>query len=148
MKQAGFDDAPVLTGSITHLVGNQRIAEEKTRNFLRYRALYPECRFVFVGDNGQGDIDAGKSLTSERGVEAVFIHDIFSNGAIDSPQVPYRHAECVEAGLHLFQTYAGAAAYAATRGLIDPAAAVRVIEACLGDLQACCHHGERSSYMC
>jgi len=32
------------------------IAQTKYKNFERYARLYPEFSFVFIGDNGQGDV--------------------------------------------------------------------------------------------
>ena len=59
------------------------MARQKFRNFEEFSALWPECSFIFVGDNGQGDVRVGElmlsrqSLTgrkiSER-VDGVFIH--------------------------------------------------------------------------
>lgn len=52
------------------------MAEKKYQNFLEYSQLYPEYSFVFVGDNGQGDLSAGARMVVRHPdrVEAVFIH--------------------------------------------------------------------------
>lgn len=52
------------------------MAERKFCNFTDYARLYPEYSFVFVGDNGQGDLAAGIRMVASRPdvVEAIFIH--------------------------------------------------------------------------
>ncbi|EGD77979.1 hypothetical protein PTSG_09612 [Salpingoeca rosetta] len=35
---------------------NSRISSTKVRNVVRYSLLFPECRFVWFGDSGQGDV--------------------------------------------------------------------------------------------
>lgn len=53
------------------------LAAKKVDNWLQYAALYPEFEYVFIGDNGQGDVlTAETMLKSNVGdrVEAVFIH--------------------------------------------------------------------------
>ena len=135
MEELGFENAPILTGSITQLVAHRSMGEEKARNFQKYRRLYPECSFVFVGDNGQGDIDAVKVLIADpsAGVVGGFIHDIYPSST--EGERPHRLDECEQAGIVLFQTYAGAAAAAARAGLIDLQAAVRVVEVTLQGLR-------------
>lgn len=53
------------------------LAEKKVLNFTQYAAMYPEFEFVFIGDNGQGDVLTAESMMksniSDR-IEAVFIH--------------------------------------------------------------------------
>jgi len=135
MEEMGFGNPTILTGSITQLVGHRSMGEEKARNYQKYRRLYPECLFVFVGDNGQGDIDAGKVLLADEtaGVAGVFIHDIYAPAS--QGEKPHRLDECEQAGIVLFQTYAGAAAAAAKAGLMELQAAMRVVEVTLRDLR-------------
>jgi phosphatidate phosphatase APP1 len=51
---------------------------KKFQNFQEYVTLYPEYSFVFIGDNGQGDLDAAKLMMHHyRGrVKAVFIQRV------------------------------------------------------------------------
>lgn len=50
----------------------------KMENFTRFASLYPEFKFVFFGDSGQGDaLLAAKLLESFPGrVLGTFIHDV------------------------------------------------------------------------
>ncbi|WP_437937662.1 phosphatase domain-containing protein [Sorangium sp. So ce341] len=118
--------ATVLAGSFTRLIGNRAIAEKKLENFLEYRRLYPEYGFVFVGDSGQGDIHFGQRMLefAPESVQAIFIHDVVAT--------PERaRQELAVGGVHLFDTYLGAAAVALERGLLGPEGAARVAEAAL-----------------
>ncbi|WP_437724322.1 phosphatase domain-containing protein [Sorangium sp. So ce861] len=118
--------ATVLAGSFSRLIGNRAIAEKKLENFLEYRRLYPEYGFVFVGDSGQGDIHFGQRMLelAPEAVQAIFIHDVVAT--------PERaRQELAVGGVHLFDTYLGAAAVALERGLLGPEGAARVAEAAL-----------------
>ena len=42
----------VLAGSVSTGLNHSRIAKMKLRNFVLHKSMYPECKFVFVGDNG------------------------------------------------------------------------------------------------
>ncbi|WP_437570369.1 phosphatase domain-containing protein [Sorangium sp. So ce542] len=118
--------ATVLAGSFTRLIGNRAIAEKKLENFLEYRRLYPEYGFVFVGDSGQGDIHFGQRMLelAPASVRAIFIHDVVATSE-------RARQELAVGGVHLFDTYLGAAAVALERGLLGPEGAARVAEAAL-----------------
>ncbi|EGZ30120.1 hypothetical protein PHYSODRAFT_553269 [Phytophthora sojae] len=81
----------------------------KRFNFVRFKRVFAEHRFVFVGDNGQGDIDLGKELLKNPhlySVSAVLIHDIIRNHATGKlNQHSYRGKECNQSGIHSFRTY-------------------------------------------
>ncbi|WP_437547742.1 phosphatase domain-containing protein [Sorangium sp. So ce367] len=124
LAERGQLTATVLAGSFTRLIGNRTIAEKKLENFLEYRRLYPEYDFVFVGDSGQGDIHFGQRMleVAPEAVKAVFIHDV-----VATPDLARR--ELAASGVHLFDTYIGAALTALERGLLGPEGAARVAEA-------------------
>lgn len=131
LAERGQLTATVLTGSFTRLIGNRTIAEKKLENFLEYRRLYPEYDFVFVGDSGQGDIHFGQRMLelAPGAVKAVFIHDV-----VATPDLARR--ELAASGVHLFDTYIGAALVALERGLLGPEGAARVAEAALAAFAA------------
>lgn len=105
---------------------------------MRYQRMFAEHQFVFVGDNGQGDIDLGKQLLAspERfGVTSVLIHDVIrSHVRLPRGHAPlsrsqsYRWKECQQFGLRLFRTYIGASLELHQRGMLPLAAVVRVVE--------------------
>lgn len=95
------------------------MATKKLQNFLEYCRLYPEYSFVFIGDNGQGDLRAGARMLDEHPdlIEAVFIHivqPVDKTHGIDH----YRSLRPeVRRKLVLFRDYADAALAAVERGL-------------------------------
>uniref|UniRef100_K3XAC5 Phosphatidate phosphatase APP1 catalytic domain-containing protein n=1 Tax=Globisporangium ultimum (strain ATCC 200006 / CBS 805.95 / DAOM BR144) TaxID=431595 RepID=K3XAC5_GLOUD len=82
LRACGFTNFTLLMGSLTNVLGSRRIASGKLKNFTRFKRIFCEHRFIFVGDNGQGDIDLGKALLknpSLYAVSAVLIHDVIRN---------------------------------------------------------------------
>ncbi|KAJ0402067.1 hypothetical protein P43SY_009272 [Pythium insidiosum] len=83
LRKCGFFHFTLLMGRLSSAVlGPQRIAAGKLENFVQFRRLFAEHRFVFVGDNGQGDIDLGKALLRDParfGEVVVLIHDVIRN---------------------------------------------------------------------
>ena len=110
----GLPAHSVMTGHILNLATKGRIAERKMANFDRSRRLFPECAVVFIGDNGQADVEVGRAMLARDPdhVRAVFIHNVTQQG----PDV--REALASE-GIWLFDTYAEAAAHAHELGLIS-----------------------------
>ncbi|NTX62287.1 DUF2183 domain-containing protein [Myxococcus sp. CA051A] len=121
LRKHGVPPHVVLSGSLTHLLGNSRIAAKKFDNFQRYVRVFPEYGFVFVGDSGQGDVEFGdKMLTAApHAVHAVFIHDV-----VDTPETTRRAWR--EKRIHFFDTYVGAALEAFALGLISRDGLARV----------------------
>jgi hypothetical protein len=100
---------------------------------VRFKRVFAEHRFVFVGDNGQGDIDLGKELLQKPhlyAVSAVLIHDVIRTHATGKPlsQHSYRGKECNQSGIHSFRTYIGASFHLYVLGLLPLAAVVRVVD--------------------
>lgn len=119
-----------------------------TQNFTRFKRVFCEHRFIFVGDNGQGDIDLGKAMLQNPplySVSAVLIHDIIRNHTpapntkstrnaqqrpplLASKAQSYRWRECDKHGITMFRTYIGASFRLYTMGILSLDAVVRVIE--------------------
>ncbi|KAG6961439.1 hypothetical protein JG688_00009077 [Phytophthora aleatoria] len=130
LRACGFQHFTLLMGRFANMWGSQRIASGKLRNFVRFKRVFAEHRFVFVGDNGQGDIDLGKELLKNPhlyAVSAVLIHDVIRNHKPLS-QHSYRGKECNQSGIHSFRTYIGASFHLYVLGLLPLAAVVRVVE--------------------
>ena len=62
----------------------QTLGVKKLSRFREYAAIYPECCFVYVGDNGQGDVMAAEILTSSMRQGAVEGSDSTISGPIQS----------------------------------------------------------------
>lgn len=119
--RAGVPPSAILTGSLFALTSHARMAGRKLEMFTRYRALFPEYDFIFIGDNGQGDAEFGRRMLemAPNEVAAVFIHDV--TGAEHRATTTW-----VEDGLIYFDTYIGAAIEAWQKGLITRAGVNRV----------------------
>jgi len=55
----------------------QIVGQEKYRRFKQYSQIFPEYRLIFIGDNGQGDLIAGKMMLQDQADCLVCIHNIF-----------------------------------------------------------------------
>lgn len=114
------------------------IIAAKLANYRRFLALYPEHRFVFIGDNGQGDVFVAADIAAEAGPSASvtgLIHivqpiDVVPRGRLADPAAWRAH------GVVFFDTYIGAALACCERGLIDRQALARVAVAALEDWRA------------
>ncbi len=125
----GLEDSVLLTGSFIHQFVNRLIFAKKWSNFERYQNIYPEFDFVLFGDSGQADPGLLASLVQAHPgrILAAMIHDVVRSSAAVR-QV------WAEKGVFFFDTYAGAAAELTRRGLLDPTAARRVLEAARREL--------------
>ena len=126
LRDCGFVGATLLMGSFRTLIGSKRMARQKMQNFQQYKKIFPDYRFIFIGDNGQADIDLGKMLLDNGEVSHVWIHDIIRRS---KGKVPYRCDECRAANIELFTSYIGAALLAVEKGIFEPDALVRVVDA-------------------
>ena len=77
----GEQPGDLLTDILPH--GQEdKIAEVKFMNFLSFASVYPEYRFVFVGDSGQADALTAQRIVESGAVEGgprvitTFIHDL------------------------------------------------------------------------
>ena len=60
------------------------IANKKIESYLNYQKIYPEYKFIFFGDLGQGDIIVAKELLKNNTL-IVVLHDIYRNNEWISP---------------------------------------------------------------
>lgn len=123
LRRAGISTASVLTGGFRSLLTHDVMAAKKLQNIAHYRLLFPEYRLVFLGDSGQGDIAVGEQLRAlyPDHVDAVLIHDV-----VDMPAE--RRAAYAEAGIHVHDTYVGAASVLRGLGLISDAGLAGVVD--------------------
>ncbi|WP_256841792.1 diacylglycerol kinase family protein [Ornithinimicrobium cryptoxanthini] len=114
LAELGLPPHSVMTGHLLNVATKGRIAERKMANFDRSRLLFPECQVVFIGDNGQADVEVSRAMLARdpEHVRAVFIHHV-------SPVGPDVRASLAAEGIWLFDTYADAAARAHELGLIS-----------------------------
>lgn len=122
LRNLGFATPTILPGSLGKSLSTARISAKKVENFLQYRRIYPEFDFVFAGDSGQGDVDFGRRILTDRAVKAVFIHDVVKTPS--SERLALRRKK-----ICFFDTYAGAAVEAFREGILPRDAVGRVVEA-------------------
>eukprot|EP00403_Amphidinium_massartii_P000584 CAMPEP_0178376262 /NCGR_PEP_ID=MMETSP0689_2-20121128/3311_1 /TAXON_ID=160604 /ORGANISM="Amphidinium massartii, Strain CS-259" /LENGTH=833 /DNA_ID=CAMNT_0019996277 /DNA_START=50 /DNA_END=2552 /DNA_ORIENTATION=- len=93
---------------------------QKVRCFTQYAELYPEYKFVFVGDNGQADVLAAELMQQHSDqVLGCFMQEVIpieeTLSTLDAPDVAKWKAK----GIHFFQSYVGAALSAHAADLIS-----------------------------
>ena len=101
------------------------LAVTKYENFVQFASLYPEFTFVFIGDNGQGDVMAAAMMAAKLGarLECVFIKQVqpvhrTPGWSLDARDKWKKFV--------FFQTFIGAALEAAKRGLIHSSGVQRI----------------------
>ena len=59
---------------------SEPLAVKKFENFCEYLALYPEFSFIFIGDNGQGDVRTAEMVLSDPrysgNLQRTYIHEV------------------------------------------------------------------------
>ncbi len=115
------------------------MANQKFKNFCEYSKLYPEYSFVFIGDNGQGDVQAAEMMIkhAKGRVEAVFIHKVqklhLTPGYEDGSREKWERM-----GIVFFKTYIGACLEACKRGLVSTRGLQAVARAAVRDFPRLC----------
>ena len=124
LAELGLPPHSVLGGSLLNLHTKTVMAERKLQNMHRDRQLFPECRMVFIGDSGQADGQVGAEMhrIDPEHIVATFLHNV-------TDLTPQEREEYAAQGVHVFDTYAGAAAHALRLGLIRADQARTVVEA-------------------
>jgi len=124
------------------------MANKKVQNFLEFSALYPEYTFVFIGDNGQGDVSAAEKMIQSHKdrIEAVFIHKVqdltktpgFKDGSIQLWE---------DLGIVFFETYVGAALEACKRKLLRPSGLQMVANKAVQEFTKLKFHNEEQRFL-
>jgi hypothetical protein len=128
----------------------QTLAAKKLSRFREYAALYPEAGFVYVGDNGQGDVLCAETLISSldgsdikdnRNILACFIHKVAPTMSTLSM---YRKEDSSEEdlkkewgrkGISLDRTHLGMAKKALEMGLIDKHDMRRIVSSAITEFR-------------
>lgn len=128
LARMGVGPCTILAGGMLDFRSNEAMAAGKRANFDAYRPLFPEYRFVFLGDSGQGDVIFGRGIRKDHPelVPLVLIHDVVATPA-------EKRAEIAQEGVIHVDTWLGGAVEARTRGLISEEGLARVAEATLAD---------------
>ena len=135
---------PVLYGSVSEWVIQNKKGLRKFNNFERLLRQDPTgniMRYVFCGDVGELDEEAGETILREypEVVLAVFLHVVSaeppSNYPPDGLDIPPSRLINGRPLVH-FRTYVGAANLALKFGLLEPDALIRVIREAESDLKS------------
>lgn len=119
---AGITSTHVMTGRLWALRSKDAMAARKLANIDSYAHLFPEYPLVFIGDSGQGDVTVATKGRSEHGerMPIAIIHDVVETA-------PRTRESLREKGIHLVDTYVGAALAARQAGLISARGLQRVL---------------------
>jgi hypothetical protein len=133
-----MEPVSVLTGGMLHLATGGAIAEKKLQNLEKFLALFPEMDVILLGDAGQADAAFFAAALQSHGhrVKASFLHNVTPDA--ETTGDGGQKADYSAAGIHLFDTYIGAASAACSSGVISAAAAQRVAAATVLECSIMC----------
>jgi len=77
----------------------KHFGDVKYQRYTEYKSIFPEYKFLFIGDNGQGDVIAGKQILENCPECKVFIHQVVENGR------EHKAPEINMDGLYYFKNY-------------------------------------------
>jgi hypothetical protein len=130
---------------ITHISGSERtewydnykkMGTTKFESILKYISIFPEFKFIFIGDSGQGDLICADKISRQGPtfpVKASFIHNILKareisshydinyNGPIDSMLMigESLRKKLKKRNIYLFNNYIDLAGYTSCLGLLN-----------------------------
>ncbi|EWM30256.1 hypothetical protein Naga_100003g91 [Nannochloropsis gaditana] len=132
----GWGVGTVLYGSVKEWVCQSRKGLRKFRNFeaLRAQDRLDRTDYVFVGDTGELDLQAGESMIRKypSRIKALFMH--YVSESRPSPPPP-RDRTLLDVPVIYFRTYVGAAVKAAELGLLGPSGVEAVVARTLEEIE-------------
>lgn len=131
----GLAEATVLPSSLGTIVrslfqpdkASHVMAEQKAETVVQFAALYPEARFVFIGDSGEGDIEfanvfmrcEGNGTEQDVTQRVALVHDVTDWNGVRPRSNKIERASLQVRGIFVFDTYAGAAIVLHRLGFLD-----------------------------
>lgn len=106
----------------------KQFGDTKYQRYTEYKSIFPEYKFLFIGDNGQGDVIAGKQILESCPECKVFIHQVVENGR--EHKVP----EITMDGLYYFKNYHELAKIFQELGIFDEADVSAVTESAVSEI--------------
>lgn len=123
LRGFGWKEATVLSGSLPGLFGHRRMAEQKARTLTSYAEIFPEYRFIFFGDSGQGDWTLARTLLRRKPaiIEHAFIHKLSEESVGGKPAHPR---------IHFFEDFPQAALHLAKLDYLKATQAQAILDSC------------------
>eukprot|EP01138_Halocafeteria_seosinensis_P002848 gb/GECG01002909.1/.p1 GENE.gb/GECG01002909.1/~~gb/GECG01002909.1/.p1 ORF type:complete len:804 (+),score=123.25 gb/GECG01002909.1/:1-2412(+) len=146
LEHIGLGNVSVFSGSLRSTAGGiESMGQRKLENMQRLLAIFPEYKFVFVGDSGQADaaVAAISQTYYRQRVTAAFIHDVNPSSATTGDGT--RKDTYAAGNVTFFTNYVDAAILARERGLLSEVAVQRVANAAIQDLKELKTHMEAKS---
>lgn len=135
-KWADEDAAQLLEHSVLGANANwESVGLFKAETFEKFAALYPEYDFLFVGDDGQGDVLAAETMSHTMGGSPkkpiALIHRVLADrkntlSSFVGKDLDEREKIWREKGILFFDTFVGAAAILLECGLLSPRTVHRI----------------------
>ena len=84
-----------------------KMAQQKYHNFDMISSVYPECKFLWFGDSGQGDLETGRMMVQRKPEQmlAVYIHDVVESTGITPTTGGMARTVSETQGILHFDTY-------------------------------------------
>jgi hypothetical protein len=97
------------------------MSRQKFANFQEFQKLWPESSFVFIGDNGQGDVRVGEMMMEHflDCVDGIFIHLVQPLDQTPGYIKGVSEQKWDDLNIFFFRTYVGFAVEATKRNLIN-----------------------------
>ncbi|CAK0885847.1 unnamed protein product [Prorocentrum cordatum] len=149
LDDIGIAEATVLQGTLENVVrclfqpaeARRGMGQQKEKAFNEFVDLYPEARFVFFGDSGEGDVDFALAFMQDAaGAAAVsvgrvaLIHDVVGADGVEPKTSPEEREALGRRGVHVFDTYVGAALHLFRLGILDEGQLRRAAQSCADEL--------------
>lgn len=125
----GIYDAVCLFGELKDSVlipfapdfSNEKIAARKMDNIHRYIKLFPECRFCWWGDSGQGDILVGEQLNQKYPARmcGVYIQDVVKSDGLTFLTSPKDRLEHCGNNINVVDNYCEVANHMYKSGVLN-----------------------------
>ena len=144
LRELGLSEAAVCSGTLRQLLATQlcdveeshtMMADLKCGRFDDLASLYPEARFVFIGDSGEGDVMFAETFVAEDPESRVMalIHDVVEPDGVQPITDTGRRAALRKEGVVVFDTYVGAAVALHDQGLLGAGDLRAAAVACMND---------------
>jgi Phosphatidate phosphatase APP1, catalytic domain len=123
--------AVALSGTARALLSHDKMAAKKLDNFKAYHSLFPECKFVFVGDSGQGDVTLAQEMVKLPGIKDSVVltgaHDVRDESDKAHTSASERES-LLEKGVVIFDSYVEFAVKLEKKGVISKGSLAFVAE--------------------